>query len=155
MKRQWMMAVAALGCITAMPLPAWAQEPTVVAGGGSAAATTTGVATMTRSAAGGGGVMTAVGSGDRETLDPQNIEGLNATGMRTTTTIPAGQVGNAQELKIISEPWFSDELQVLVMTKHNDPRSGESIDRLRNVLRDEPDPSMFMVPGDYSLQERR
>ena len=69
--------------------------------------------------------------------------------------IPAGQVDNAQELKIISEQWFSDELQVLVMTKHNDPRSGESVYRLRNVLRIEPDPSLFMVPGDYSLVERR
>ncbi|MDQ3487404.1 MAG: hypothetical protein M3468_06685 [Acidobacteriota bacterium] len=64
-------------------------------------------------------------------------------------------MGNAQELKIISEQWFSDELQVLVMTKHNDPRSGESVYRLRNVLRIEPDPSLFMVPGDYSLVERR
>ncbi len=64
-------------------------------------------------------------------------------------------MGNAQELKIISEQWFSDELHVLVMTKHNDPRSGESVYRLRNVLRIEPDPSLFMVPGDYSLVERR
>ncbi len=64
-------------------------------------------------------------------------------------------MGNAQELNITSEQWFSDELQVVVMTKHNDPRSGESVYRLRNVLRIEPDPSLFMVPGDYSLVERR
>ncbi len=44
MKRQ-MMAVAALGCMTAMPLPAWAQEPTVVAGV-SAQAAGTGVRTV-------------------------------------------------------------------------------------------------------------
>jgi len=119
----------------------------------------TGYVSIAGASAGGGGgrggAMTAVGGGARETLDPQNIEGLNATGTRTTTTIPAGQVGNAQELKIISEQWFSDELQVLVMTKHRDPRSGETIYRLRNVLRAEPDPSLFTLPADYTVQERR
>ena len=93
--------------------------------------------------------------GTREALDPQTIEGLSATGTRTTTIIPAGEIGNAQELKIISEQWFSEELQVLVMTKHSDPRSGETLYRLRSVLRAEPDPTLFMVPADYTLQERR
>ncbi len=97
--------------------------------------------------------VTAVGGGNREALDPQVIEGLNATGTRTTTTIPAGQVGNAQEIKIVSEQWTSDELQLLVMTKHSDPRSGETLYRLRNVLRAEPDPSLFAVPADYTIRD--
>jgi hypothetical protein len=78
-----------------------------------------------------------------------------ATGTRTTTTLPAGEIGNAQEIKVVSEQWFSDELQVLVMTKHSDPRSGETIYRLTNILRAEPDPSLFTVPADYTIQERR
>ena len=109
------------------------------------------VLSMTRE----GGTLVASSAGAREALDPQVIEGLNATGTRTTTTIPAGQVGNAQEIKVISEQWFSDELQVLVSTRHIDPRSGETIYRLRNVVRGEPDPSLFTLPGDYTLQERR
>ena len=72
-----------------------------------------------------------------------------------TTTIPAGEIGNAQEIKVVSEQWFSDELQVLVMTKHSDPRSGETIYRLTNILRAEPDPSLFTVPADYTVEERR
>jgi hypothetical protein len=95
------------------------------------------------------------GSGNREALDPQVIEGLNVTGTRTTTIIPAGQVGNAQELKVISEQWMSDDLQLLVMTKHNDPRSGETLYRLRNIARGEPDPSLFTLPADYTVVERR
>lgn len=155
-----MMAVAALGCMTAMPLPAWAQEPTVVAGV-SAQAAGTGVRTVM------GAVETRI-TPDR----PYSAEAVNESlqllpdGNRihrtTLTKVYRDSAGrtrremfNAQELKIISEQWFSDELQVLVMTKHNDPRSGESIYRLRNVLRGEPDPSLFMVPGDYTLQERR
>lgn len=88
-----------------------------------------------------------------EDLGVQNIEGVSATGKRTTTVIPAGQIGNAQEIRIVSEQWFSDELQVLVMTRHSDPRSGETIYRLRNILRAEPDPSLFTPPADYTVQQ--
>ncbi len=136
-------------------------------GGGTATATATGrgtaAVTTSGSTAGlvsiarveGGSIAVGGRGGTREALDPQTIEGLSATGSRTTTIIPAGEIGNAQELKIISEQWFSEELQVLVMTKHNDPRSGETLYRLRSVLRAEPDPTLFMVPADYTLQERR
>lgn len=65
-----------------------------------------------------------------------------------------GQIGNAQEIRIVSERWFSDELQALVLTRHNDPRSGETVYRLRNILRAEPDPNLFTVPADYIVQER-
>ena len=97
------------------------------------------------------------GDGDvkREDLGTQNIEGVLATGTRTTTIIPAGQIGNAQEIRIVSERWFSDELEVLVMTRHSDPRTGETTYRLRNILRAEPDPALFAVPSDYTIQERR
>ena len=122
----------------------------VSASGGGGGGATAGVATMTRS----GGALTA-SAGNREALDPQIIEGLNVTGTRTTTIIPAGQVGNAQELKVVSEQWMSDDLQLLVMTRHNDPRSGETLYRLRNVVRGEPDPSLFTLPADYTVVERR
>ena len=127
----------------------------VSGGGGGGGGATAGVATITRGGGGTAGTVTAVSGGNREALDPQVIEGLNATGTRTTTTIPAGQVGNAQDIKIVSEQWTSDELQLLVLTKHSDPRSGESIYRLRNVLRAEPDPSLFALPADYTVVERR
>lgn len=91
---------------------------------------------------------------NKEELPPQNIEGVMAAGTRTTTVIPAGQIGNAQEIRIVSEQWFSDDLQVLVLTKHSDPRSGETTYRLRNILRAEPDPSLFTVPADYTIQQR-
>jgi hypothetical protein len=120
-------------------------------GGSGRTGATAGVATLTRGADG----ALIAGTPAREALDPQVIEGLNATGVRITTTIPAGQVGNAQELKIISEQWTSDELQLLVMTRHSDPRSGETVYRLRNVVRAEPDSSLFTVPADYTTVERR
>jgi hypothetical protein len=91
----------------------------------------------------------------KEDLGLQNVEGVMATGTRTTTVIPAGEIGNAQEIRIVSEQWFSDEIQALVMTRHNDPRSGENVYRLVNILRAEPDPALFQVPADYTVQSRQ
>jgi hypothetical protein len=90
-----------------------------------------------------------------EDLGVQNIEGVAATGKRTTTTIPAGKIGNVKDIQIVSEQWFSDELQVLVMTRHADPRSGETTYRLRNILRAEPDAGLFAVPADYQVIQRQ
>ena len=89
-----------------------------------------------------------------EDLGVQNMEGVLAAGKRTTTTIPAGKIGNVKDIQVVSEQWFSEELQVLVMTRHSDPRSGETIYRLRNILRAEPDPSLFSVPADYQVVAR-
>jgi hypothetical protein len=96
---------------------------------------------------------TAAGSTSREELGTQNIEGVPATGSRTTTTIPAGAIGNLQPIKAVVEQWFSSDLGVLVMTKHSDPRVGETIYRLQSIVRAEPDRSLFTIPPDYTLKE--
>jgi len=90
----------------------------------------------------------------REELGQQNIEGVPATGTRTVTIIPAGAIGNTQEIRIVSEQWFSPDLEVLVMTRHSDPRSGDNTYKLTNIVRAEPDPSLFTVPADYTVRTR-
>src|SRR6185369_2211249 len=57
-----------------------------------------------------------------EKLGKQMIEGVEAEGQRATVTIPAGEIGNEQPIQIISESWYSPELQMTVMTRHSDPR---------------------------------
>jgi hypothetical protein len=89
----------------------------------------------------------------REELGQQTIEGVTATGTRTTTEIPAGAIGNEQPIKIVSEQWFSPDLQVLVLTKHTDPRVGETVYRLVGIVRAEPSRSLFDLPPDYTLKE--
>lgn len=100
-----------------------------------------------------------VGEGDeqpaKEELGQKAIEGVMAEGSRTTTTIPAGKIGNAQAIKVVSEQWFSPDLQVIIMTRHADPRSGETLYRLTNIIRGEQDRSLFEVPADYTIQEGR
>jgi hypothetical protein len=82
----------------------------------------------------------------KEDLGRQTIEGVTATGTRTTTVIPAGAIGNEQPIKIVSEEWFSPELQVLVLTRHSDPRTGETTYRLTGVTRTEPAKALFEAP---------
>jgi hypothetical protein len=88
-----------------------------------------------------------------ETLDSRTIEGVQASGHRWTTTIPAGAIGNDLPISIVSEEWVAPDLNVLVMTHRTDPRSGESSYRLTNIVQAEPDPSLFQVPPDYTVKE--
>jgi len=103
--------------------------------------------TLERTTSPGGGNVT------KEDLGQQVVEGVLATGTRMTTTLPAGTIGNEQPIVVLSEQWFSEELKVLVMTKHSDPRSGITTYRLTNVVQAGPARSLFEVPADYTLKE--
>jgi hypothetical protein len=87
-----------------------------------------------------------------EHLGTQTMEGVSAEGTRTTVTIPAGQIGNDQPIIIVSERWYSPELQVTVMSKRSDPRTGTTTYKLTNINRAEPSPALFQVPADYSVR---
>jgi hypothetical protein len=88
-----------------------------------------------------------------ESLGKQVIEGVEAEGTRSVITIPAGMHGNDQAVEVVSERWYSPELQTVVMSKHSDPRMGEHVYRLTNIKRDEPAHTLFEVPADYQVQE--
>jgi hypothetical protein len=62
-------------------------------------------------------------------------------------------MGNDRPIEIVSERWLSPELQMVVMTRHNDPRFGETTYRLTNIVRAEPPRSLFEVPPDYQVKE--
>jgi hypothetical protein len=87
-----------------------------------------------------------------ESLGVQTMEGVSVEGKRTTRTIPAGQIGNVQPIETVSEVWFSPDLQVVVMSKHSDPRFGETTYQLTGIQRAEPDHSLFEVPPGYTTQ---
>jgi hypothetical protein len=90
-----------------------------------------------------------------EQLGAQTIEGVRAEGARTTVTLPAGSIGNDLPIDIVSERWYSPELQTVVMTKRNDPRMGETVYRLTNVIRSEPARSLFEAPADYTVVDEQ
>jgi len=86
-----------------------------------------------------------------ESLGSQTMEGVVVNGVRTTRTIPAGQVGNDRLISIVTEVWTSTDLRTIVSSKRNDPRMGEQTFRLTNIVRAEPDPSLFAVPSDFKI----
>ena len=88
-----------------------------------------------------------------ESLGRQTIEGVPADGRRTTITIPAGQAGNDQPIVTVVENWYSPDLQTTVLSKHSDPRVGETVTRLTNIGRGEPSHTLFEAPADYKIDE--
>jgi hypothetical protein len=88
-----------------------------------------------------------------ESLGRQTIEGVQADGARTTMTVPAGQWGNEQPIQIVTERWYSPELQTVVLSKRTDPRMGETVSKLVNIGRGEPPHSLFEPPADYKVTE--
>jgi hypothetical protein len=88
-----------------------------------------------------------------ESLGKQVIEGVEAEGTRTTITIPAGKIGNERPIDIVTERWYSPELQVVVYSKKSDPMAGETTYKLTNINRDEQPRSLFEVPPGYKIKE--
>ncbi|MFZ1972450.1 MAG: hypothetical protein WAU89_06370 [Candidatus Acidiferrales bacterium] len=88
-------------------------------------------------------------------LGTQTIGGVSAEGTRTTRTIPAGEIGNTKPIVVVTERWYSADLQMVVMTKRSDPRSGDSTFQMTNVQRGEPSASLFQVPSDYTIAQAR
>ena len=93
-------------------------------------------------------------AGNKESLGTQTMEGVNAEGSRTTSTIEAGAVGNDRPFQVVSERWNSLDLQTVVMTRRNDPRTGEEF-RLTNIRRGEPGAYLFQVPAGYQMATRK
>ena len=88
----------------------------------------------------------------QESLGKRSVEGVEAEGTRETVTIPAGEIGNERAIEIVNERWYSNELQTVVMTRHSDPRFGETVYRLTNINRGEQPKTLFEVPGDYAVK---
>ncbi len=87
-------------------------------------------------------------------LGSKDIPGIGiAQGKSVTHTIPAGQIGNAQPIVSTSEIWYSPDLQMVVLSKHSDPRTGQSTYALTKLQRGEPNSSLFQVPSDYKIQD--
>lgn len=86
-------------------------------------------------------------------LGTQTVNGVEAQGTRYTRTIPAGQIGNSKPITIVTERWFSSDLQMVVMNKRTDPMNGDSVTQFTDIQRGAPDPALFQVPSDYTVKE--
>ncbi|HXE62577.1 MAG TPA: hypothetical protein VN519_03510 [Bryobacteraceae bacterium] len=92
-------------------------------------------------------------NGNVESLPPQMVNGVLAQGTRSTETIPVGKIGNDRAISVVSERWYSNDLQMLVKSTSSDPRFGDSTYQLTNIVQTSPDPSLFQIPGDYTIRK--
>jgi len=121
--------------------------------------TTDGPTTVAVAGAAVGGVMAAAPLMRKrvagEPLGKQSFDGVTAEGTRHVSTIEAGSIGNDRPISITNESWYSDELQLQVMSKRTDPRSGDETFRLTNIHRGEPGGYLFQPPAGYQINEHK
>ena len=86
-----------------------------------------------------------------EELGTVTMEGVAAHGVRETQTIPATQKSGGKEITVSDEYWYSEDLRLNLVIKHNDPRTGSVNMTVTQVTRTEPDPSIFEIPSGYRL----
>lgn len=56
-----------------------------------------------------------------EDLGTKMMEGVIAHGVRETQTIPAAQSSSGKEITVTDEYWYSDDLRLNLVVKHDDP----------------------------------
>jgi hypothetical protein len=86
-----------------------------------------------------------------ENLGEQTILGFRTQGTRVITTLPAGQIGNDRPIDIISEQWFSPDLELVMRSMHRDPWAGEFTTTVTRISRRDQPSSLFEVPVPYKI----
>ena len=89
-----------------------------------------------------------------EQLGTKTINGLDATGSRTTTIYPAGTAGNDLPFTVTNESWMSVDLGISLLEVSDDPRTGVRTIELTEIERGEPAPSLFQPPEGYTVKEQ-
>ena len=87
----------------------------------------------------------------KEDLGTRNIEGVDCTGTRQTSTIPAGAIGNDKPISIVTETWFSEAIGAVVESISDDPRYGKTTYQLTNLQLSEPPRSLFEPPANFKV----
>jgi len=91
----------------------------------------------------------------KEDLGIRNIEGVDCNGTRTTTTIPAGAIGNEKPISMVRETWYAPAIAAVVESTTEDPRYGKTTYQLTNVQLSEPSRSLFEPPSDFKISVRK
>jgi hypothetical protein len=77
------------------------------------------------------------------------MDGVSAHGVRETQIIPAN-TGGGREIQVTDEFWYSPDLRINLILRHNDPRTGSVTMTVTQITRTDPDPSRFQIPEGYT-----
>jgi len=91
----------------------------------------------------------------REDLGTRNFHGVEAHGSRTTRTIPPGQEGNELVLKVVDEEWRNNDLGMVMLAIHDDPRTGVNTWEVEEFDREEPVAALLLPPEGYRIVEMK
>jgi hypothetical protein len=86
-------------------------------------------------------------------LGTQAVSGVAASGVRTTSTVSAGAVGNDRDLVTTIDRWVSNDLRVMLKSVVTEPQSGTTTYELTDLALGSPDASLFQVPDGYTVKE--
>jgi hypothetical protein len=84
-------------------------------------------------------------------LGTESMENTVVHGVRKTRTIPATASGTGKPVIVTDEYWYSEELHLNMLVKHDDPRTGQQTITITQVNRSEPPPSTFEIPAAYKI----
>ena len=83
--------------------------------------------------------------------DPATGTSYKVDDKKVTRTIPAGEIGNQNDIVITSERWYSADLDLVLQETRSDPRFGNSTYQVTNIgatsVSFTPDPSLKLVQG--------
>ncbi len=84
-------------------------------------------------------------------LGESSMSGVSVHGLRRTFHIEPAQGGTLKPLTVTDEYWYSEDLHLVMLQKHDDSRTGEQIVAVTDVQRAEPDAKRFAVPEGYRV----
>ena len=91
------------------------------------------------------------GASDQD-LGISTMSGISVRGLRRTREIPMQGTGAAAKpILVTDEYWYSEDLHLIMLEKHNDPRTGEQIISIVDVKRAEPPAQLFEPPKSYRV----
>jgi hypothetical protein len=86
-----------------------------------------------------------------ENLGEETILGFRTHGTRVITTLPPGEIGNDRPIDIVSEQWFSPDLDLVMRSAHRDPWGGEFTTTVTKIGRSDQPAWLFQVPSQYKI----
>jgi hypothetical protein len=86
-------------------------------------------------------------------LGEKTIDGIRVVGTQLEHTVPVNTIGNEKPIVITAEQWFSPELGVVILATHRSAIGSETTYQLEQIVRAEPDATLFVLPADYTRRD--